>query len=122
MLSLPASLRLKSRVRWMLEFQHGKKELRMPWKSRFVGLELLTNFHPLTCLALTPTFMSCQDKNPPFDIGSYGEQILDTLSSRTDNTGTASFSEIVSGRPKYEVARTFSALLQLVNFPFLPVS
>jgi len=85
-------------------------------------LELLTNFHPLTCLALTPTFMSCQDKNPPFDIGSYGEQILDTLSSRTDNTGTASFSEIVSGRPKYEVARTFSALLQLVNFPFLPVS
>jgi len=63
-----------------------------------------------------------QDKNPPFDIGSYGEQILDTLSSRTDNTGTASFSEIVSGRPKYEVARTFSALLQLVNFPFLPVS
>ncbi|CAN6225711.1 unnamed protein product [Urochloa humidicola] len=56
-----------------------------------------------------------QDKNPPFDIGSYGEQILDTLSSRTDNTGIASFSEIVSGRPKYEVARTFSALLQLVN-------
>ncbi|CAD6273143.1 unnamed protein product [Miscanthus lutarioriparius] len=56
-----------------------------------------------------------QDKNPPFDIGSYGEQILDTLSSRTDNTGTASFSEIVSGRSKYEVARTFSALLQLVN-------
>ncbi|XP_062188637.1 condensin-2 complex subunit H2-like [Phragmites australis] len=56
-----------------------------------------------------------QDKNPPFDIGSYGEQILDTLSSRTDNTGIAAFSEIVSGRPKYEVARTFSALLQLVN-------
>lgn len=56
-----------------------------------------------------------QDRNPPFDIGSYGEQILDTLSSRTDNTGIASFSEIVSGRPKYEVARTFSALLQLVN-------
>ncbi|PWZ40538.1 Condensin-2 complex subunit H2 [Zea mays] len=56
-----------------------------------------------------------QDKNPPFDIGSYGEQILDALSSRTDSTGTASFSEIVCGRPKYEVARTFSALLQLVN-------
>ncbi|XP_062188102.1 condensin-2 complex subunit H2-like [Phragmites australis] len=56
-----------------------------------------------------------QDKNPPFDICSYGEQILDTLSSRTDNTGIASFSEIVIGRPKYEVARTFSALLQLVN-------
>jgi hypothetical protein len=63
-----------------------------------------------------------QDKNPPFDIGSYGEQILDALSSRTDSTGTASFSEIVCGRPKYEVARTFSALLQLVNFHFLLVS
>ncbi|KAL6840724.1 hypothetical protein ACP4OV_029588 [Aristida adscensionis] len=56
-----------------------------------------------------------QDRNPPFDIGLYGEQIIETLSSRTDNTGVASFSEIVSGRPKYEVARTFSALLQLVN-------
>ncbi|CAM0880145.1 unnamed protein product [Alopecurus aequalis] len=55
-----------------------------------------------------------QDRNPPFDIGLYGDQILDTLSSRTD-TGTASFSEIVSDKPKYEVARTFSALLQLVN-------
>ncbi|KAM3385273.1 hypothetical protein ACQJBY_009285 [Aegilops geniculata] len=55
-----------------------------------------------------------QDRNPPFDIGLYGEQILDTLSSRTD-TGIASFSEIVSSKPKYEVARTFSALLQLVN-------
>ncbi|EEE67275.1 hypothetical protein OsJ_24458 [Oryza sativa Japonica Group] len=56
-----------------------------------------------------------QDRNPPFDIGSYGEQIIDTLSSRTENAGIASFSEIVSGKPKYEVARTFSALLQLVN-------
>lgn len=55
-----------------------------------------------------------QDRNPPFDIGLYGEQILDKLSSRSD-TGTASFSEIVSGKPKYEAARTFSALLQLVN-------
>jgi condensin-2 complex subunit H2 len=66
--------------------------------------------------------MSSQDKNPPFDIGSYGEQILDTFSSSTDNMGIASFSEIVSGRPKYEVARTFSALLQLVTPLPLPVS
>uniref|UniRef100_A0ACD5XWR1 Uncharacterized protein n=1 Tax=Avena sativa TaxID=4498 RepID=A0ACD5XWR1_AVESA len=55
-----------------------------------------------------------QDRNPPFDIGLYGEQIIDKLLSRTD-TGTASFSEIVSGKPMYEAARTFSALLQLVN-------
>ncbi|XP_006658614.1 condensin-2 complex subunit H2 [Oryza brachyantha] len=56
-----------------------------------------------------------QDRNPPFDIGSYGEQIIDTLSSRAENEGIASFCDIVSGKPKYEVARTFSALLQLVN-------
>ncbi|KAG8080352.1 hypothetical protein GUJ93_ZPchr0007g3101 [Zizania palustris] len=56
-----------------------------------------------------------QDNNPPFDIGSYGEQIIETLSSRTDSTHSVSFGEIVSGKPKYEVARTFSALLQLVN-------
>jgi hypothetical protein len=61
-----------------------------------------------------------QDKNRPFDMGSYGEQILDTISSRTDSTRTASFGEIVCGRPKYEVVRTFSALLQLVNFYFFP--
>jgi condensin-2 complex subunit H2 len=61
-----------------------------------------------------------QGKNRPFDMGSYGEQILDTISSRTDSTGTASFGEIVCGRPKYEVVRTFSALLQLVNFCFFP--
>uniref|UniRef100_A0A0D9WZH5 Condensin-2 complex subunit H2 n=1 Tax=Leersia perrieri TaxID=77586 RepID=A0A0D9WZH5_9ORYZ len=61
------------------------------------------------------TELDARDRNPPFDIGSYGEQIIDTLSSRTDNSGIASFGEIVSGKPKYEVARTFSALLQLVN-------
>uniref|UniRef100_A0A0E0I1F6 Condensin-2 complex subunit H2 n=1 Tax=Oryza nivara TaxID=4536 RepID=A0A0E0I1F6_ORYNI len=61
------------------------------------------------------TELDARDRNPPFDIGSYGEQIIDTLSSRTENAGIASFSEIVSGKPKYEVARTFSALLQLVN-------
>ncbi|AQK79827.1 Condensin-2 complex subunit H2 [Zea mays] len=55
------------------------------------------------------------DKNQPFDIGSYGEKILDTLSSRTNNARIASFSEIVSGKPKYEIARTFSAILQLVT-------
>ncbi|CAD6248353.1 unnamed protein product [Miscanthus lutarioriparius] len=47
------------------------------------------------------------DKNLSFDIGLYGEQILDTLSSRTDSTRTASCSEIVSGRPKYKVATKF---------------
>uniref|UniRef100_A0A453L358 Condensin-2 complex subunit H2 C-terminal domain-containing protein n=1 Tax=Aegilops tauschii subsp. strangulata TaxID=200361 RepID=A0A453L358_AEGTS len=75
--------------RWMHGFQHGNSGSSTPWKSS-------------------------QDRNPPFDIGLYREQILDTLSSRTD-TGTASFSQIVSGHPKYDVARTFSALLQLVN-------
>jgi condensin-2 complex subunit H2 len=75
----------------------------------------MIDFTNLNLLPLTSYYMPSQDKNPPFDIGSYGEQILDTLSSTTDNTRIASFGEIVSGKPKYEVARTFSALLQLVT-------
>jgi hypothetical protein len=77
------------------------------------------SFASLNLSSAHPYIHVFQDRNPPFDIGSYGEQILDTLSSRTNNTGTASFSEIVSGRPKFEIARTFSALLQLVSFPSL---
>ena len=61
-----------------------------------------------------------QDSQPPFDIHVYGERVLDKLSSCQD-TGTdssvveASFTHIVQGLEKHEVARTFAALLQLVN-------
>ncbi|XP_012083980.2 condensin-2 complex subunit H2 isoform X2 [Jatropha curcas] len=54
-----------------------------------------------------------QDSRPPFDIHGYGERILDKLSHDCDNA--MSFADVVKGQAKHDVARTFSALLQLVN-------
>ncbi|XP_016899903.2 condensin-2 complex subunit H2 [Cucumis melo] len=56
-----------------------------------------------------------QDKHPPFDIHEYGQAILDELSSEADRGGLMPFSDVVEGQEKYNVARSFSALLQLVN-------
>ncbi|WCJ23457.1 Condensin-2 complex subunit H2 [Euphorbia peplus] len=56
-----------------------------------------------------------QDSRPPFDIHVYGERILEKLSLEDDSSNTMSFSDIVNGQEKHDVARTFSALLQLVN-------
>ncbi|XP_020095468.1 condensin-2 complex subunit H2 [Ananas comosus] len=56
-----------------------------------------------------------QESHPAFDIHLYGERILDKLSSEADDAGAMPFTNIVLGQSKYEVARTFSALLQLVN-------
>ncbi|KAL5782251.1 hypothetical protein ACOSP7_007280 [Xanthoceras sorbifolium] len=56
-----------------------------------------------------------QDSRPPFDIHDYGESILDKLSPEEDNGNVTSFANIVKGQEKHDVARTFSALLQLVN-------
>ncbi|XXG84313.1 hypothetical protein AAC387_Pa10g1852 [Persea americana] len=56
-----------------------------------------------------------QDMRPPFDIHVYGERVLDKLSSDADSGGCMSFADVVSGQTKHDVARTFSALLQLVN-------
>lgn len=51
---------------------------------------------------------------PPFDIHVYGERVLDKLSSDADGGGCMTFADVVSGQTKHDVARTFSALLQLV--------
>ncbi|XP_038972053.1 condensin-2 complex subunit H2-like [Phoenix dactylifera] len=56
-----------------------------------------------------------QDTHPPFDIHLYGERILDKLSFKVDSGGSMSSMDVVMGQPKHDVARTFSALLQLVN-------
>ncbi|ONK75006.1 uncharacterized protein A4U43_C03F12330 [Asparagus officinalis] len=56
-----------------------------------------------------------QDTHSAFDIHQYGEMILDRLSSEADNSGSMPFTNVVKGQPKHDVARTFSALLQLVN-------
>lgn len=62
-----------------------------------------------------------QDSRPPFDIHVYGERVLDALSlssneEHENGSGVQmSFAEIVGGQERHEVARTFAALLQLVN-------
>ncbi|KAM7485052.1 hypothetical protein LguiA_001061 [Lonicera macranthoides] len=56
-----------------------------------------------------------QDSHPPFDIHEYGERVLDKLSVEADTRNAMSFADVVQGQQKHDVARTFSALLQLVN-------
>ncbi|KAL3634626.1 Condensin-2 complex subunit H2 [Castilleja foliolosa] len=57
-----------------------------------------------------------QDARPPFDIHKYGERVLNKLSTNEDSENNAlSFGDVVKGQEKHDVARTFSALLQLVN-------
>lgn len=55
-----------------------------------------------------------EDSRPPFDIHEYGEAVLDRLSLDEDGNDV-SFTDVVKGQEKHDVARTFSALLQLVN-------
>ncbi|KAF9677977.1 hypothetical protein SADUNF_Sadunf08G0164100 [Salix dunnii] len=56
-----------------------------------------------------------QGSHPPFDIHAYGERIVDKLSLEVDSKNVMAFTEVVKGQEKHDVARTFSALLQLVN-------
>ncbi|KAL7609666.1 condensin-2 complex subunit H2 [Lactuca sativa] len=56
-----------------------------------------------------------QDARPPFDIHEYGQRTLDKLSFQEDVGNSMSFTDVVRGLEKHDVARTFSALLQLVN-------
>ncbi|KAL6503370.1 Condensin-2 complex subunit H2 [Orobanche gracilis] len=57
-----------------------------------------------------------QDARPPFDIHKYGEIVLNKLSKEGDDgNNELSFGHVVKGQEKHDVARTFSALLQLVN-------
>lgn len=56
-----------------------------------------------------------QDSRPPFDIHEYGEVVLERLSLGEDES-LMSFTDVVKGREKHDIARTFSALLQLVSF------
>ncbi|ESW10930.1 hypothetical protein PHAVU_009G250500 [Phaseolus vulgaris] len=59
-----------------------------------------------------------QESHPPFDIQDYGERILDKfsmLSLEASSSSVLTFSDLVKGQEKYDVARSFSSLLQLVN-------
>ncbi|KAJ0914801.1 putative condensin II complex subunit H2, condensin-2 complex subunit H2 [Helianthus annuus] len=59
--------------------------------------------------------MDEQDARPPFDIHEYGQRALDKLSLESDVGNSLAFTDVVRGQEKHDVARTFSALLQLVN-------
>ncbi|KAG8369897.1 hypothetical protein BUALT_Bualt14G0061200 [Buddleja alternifolia] len=56
-----------------------------------------------------------QDARPPFDIHKYGERVLEKLCVAGDNKEALPFGDVVRGQEKHDVARTFSAMLQLVN-------
>ncbi|KAK4374476.1 hypothetical protein RND71_005153 [Anisodus tanguticus] len=56
-----------------------------------------------------------QESHPPFDIHEYGARVLSKLSLEENDKSTMSFSNVVKGSEKHDIARTFSALLQLVN-------
>lgn len=56
-----------------------------------------------------------QEARPPFDIHKYGDRVLDKLSTEGDAGKALSFGDVVKGQEKHDVARTFSALLQLVK-------
>lgn len=59
-----------------------------------------------------------QESHPPFDIQDYGEKIIgkfSRISLEASSSSVLSFSDLVRGQEKYDVARSFSSLLQLVN-------
>ncbi|CAL1397272.1 unnamed protein product [Linum trigynum] len=59
--------------------------------------------------------LEVQDSRPPFDIHVYGDRILDKFSLESETETIKSFADIVMGQEKHDVARSFSAMLQLVN-------
>lgn len=56
-----------------------------------------------------------QESHPPFDIHEHGERVLGKLIKEGDYRNSMSFASVVEGQEKHDIARTFSALLQLVN-------
>ncbi|KAK9844608.1 hypothetical protein WJX74_004538 [Apatococcus lobatus] len=71
------------------------------------------------------TVLEEQDARPPFDLQAYGTGLLDRLSDLSlregqdmqegQACGPVGFGAVVEGQEPHEVARSFSALLQLVN-------
>uniref|UniRef100_A0A7N0ZZ83 Condensin-2 complex subunit H2 n=2 Tax=Kalanchoe fedtschenkoi TaxID=63787 RepID=A0A7N0ZZ83_KALFE len=56
-----------------------------------------------------------QESLPPFDIHEYGDRIMDKLTLDMESGDAMSFADVVKGQEKHDVARSFSAMLQLVN-------
>ncbi|XP_010487539.1 PREDICTED: condensin-2 complex subunit H2-like [Camelina sativa] len=55
-----------------------------------------------------------QELHPPFDIQEYGERIINKLTVE-ESGNVETFTDLMKGQEKHDVARAFSALLQLVN-------
>ncbi|CAH8354357.1 unnamed protein product [Eruca vesicaria subsp. sativa] len=55
-----------------------------------------------------------QELHPPFDIREYGERILNKLTDE-ESGHVEAFTDLMKDQEKHDVARAFSALLQLVN-------
>lgn len=55
-----------------------------------------------------------QELHPPFDIREYGERILDKLTVE-ESGHVEAFNDLMKDQEKHDVARAFSALLQLVS-------
>ncbi|KFK39021.1 hypothetical protein AALP_AA3G190200 [Arabis alpina] len=55
-----------------------------------------------------------QELHPPFDIQEYGERIINKLTVE-ESGNVETFTDLMKGQVKHDVARAFSALLQLVN-------
>lgn len=55
-----------------------------------------------------------QELQPPFDIQEYGERIINKLTIE-ESGNVETFTELMKDQEKHDVARAFSALLQLVS-------
>jgi condensin-2 complex subunit H2 len=58
-----------------------------------------------------------EDRHPPFDIHTYGSQIVEDLdhTMRQTESEWISFVDLVNGKTRYDICRIFSAMLQLAN-------
>jgi condensin-2 complex subunit H2 len=59
-------------------------------------------------------FFYGQELHPPFDIQEYGDRIINKLTVE-ESGNVETFTDLMKDQEKHEVARAFSALLQLVN-------
>lgn len=66
--------------------------------------------HFLHCLLLPYD----QELHPPFDIQEYGERIVNKLTVE-ESRDVETFTDLMKDQEKHDVARAFSALLQLVS-------
>lgn len=55
-----------------------------------------------------------QELHPPFDIQEYGERIVNKLAVE-ESRDVETFTDLMKDQEKHDVARAFSALLQLVS-------